>query len=162
MLQGPRYKVEFRRRREGRTDYSHRLKLLRSGMPRATVRRSNKYYSVQLIEFDAGGDIVIAAASSKELVKYGWAGAASNVAAAYLTGLLAGKRAKIKGISTAVLDAGILSPKKASGVYAALKGLLDAGVDVPHSDDVLTPMERIANVAGKHGEFENIKRRVTG
>ena len=54
MATGPRHKVPFRRRREGRTDYRHRAALLRSGVPRAVVRKSNKGMSVQFIEYRDG------------------------------------------------------------------------------------------------------------
>ena len=42
MSQGPRYRIKLRRRREGRTDYRHRLALLKSGETRIAVRRSLK------------------------------------------------------------------------------------------------------------------------
>ncbi len=38
MADGPRYRVNFRRRREGRTDYRQRQRLLRARVPRAVVR----------------------------------------------------------------------------------------------------------------------------
>ncbi|EQD30588.1 50S ribosomal protein L18P, partial [mine drainage metagenome] len=37
MSTGPRYRVAFRRRREGKTDYRARLRLLKSDRPRAVV-----------------------------------------------------------------------------------------------------------------------------
>ncbi len=49
MAQGPRYKVAFRRRREGRTDYRQRARLLRGGVPRAVVRVSLRHTSVQIV-----------------------------------------------------------------------------------------------------------------
>ena len=49
---GPRYKVPFRRRREAKTNYRHRLKLLKSGLPRAVVRKSLKHTTVQFIKYD--------------------------------------------------------------------------------------------------------------
>ena len=42
MATGPRYKVAFRRRRENRTDYYARRRLLSGQEARAIVRRSNK------------------------------------------------------------------------------------------------------------------------
>ncbi|MGM0388528.1 MAG: 50S ribosomal protein L18, partial [Natrinema limicola] len=42
MATGPRYKVPMRRRREVRTDYHQRLRLLKSGKPRLVARKSNK------------------------------------------------------------------------------------------------------------------------
>ena len=65
MATGPRYNVAFRRRRETRTDYYVRKKLLRSGETRAIVRRSNKNITIQFADFDMGGDLVVASATSR-------------------------------------------------------------------------------------------------
>jgi large subunit ribosomal protein L18 len=143
MADGPRYAVPYRRRREGRTDYKLRRALVRSGRPRAVVRLTNKYVLVQVSEAEAKGDVVKAAASSKELAKLGWKGGAGNLPAAYLTGLLAARRAIAHGVKEAVLDIGLRGPTKGSKIFAALKGLADSGLTVPHSDDRLPPMERI-------------------
>jgi large subunit ribosomal protein L18 len=159
-MTGPRYKVPFRRRREGITDYSHRLRLLKSGSPRAVVRSSNRYFTVQFIRFEPSGDRVIATANSIELRKYGWNGAASNGAAAYLTGLLAAVRAKRVGVSDAILDAGMISPRKNSNMYAALSGMLDAGVEIPHDDAIIVPGTRIEALAAGHGNIAEIKTRL--
>src|SRR6266705_172831 len=86
MADGPRYSVPFRRRREGRTDYKLRRALVRSGKPRAVVRVTNKYVYVQITDAELRGDIVRAAASSKELAKMGWKGASGNIPSASLTG----------------------------------------------------------------------------
>ncbi len=56
--------------------------------------------------------------------------------------MLAGKRAKAKGITTAVLDIGLSTPTPGSRVFASLKGLLDAGIDVPHDEGILPKDER--------------------
>jgi len=147
MAHGPRYKVPFRRRREGRTDYRQRARLLRGHVPRAVVRVTLRNVSVQLIDYDPKGDRVIVVAHSRELVEMGWDQATGNIPAAYLTGFLAGKRAKQKGLSNAVLDIGLKEPTKGSGVFAALKGMVDAGLEIPHGKDVLPSKERLM---GKH------------
>jgi large subunit ribosomal protein L18 len=157
---GPRYKVPFRRRREGNTDYSHRLKLLKSEKPRAVVRKSNRYYTVQFVKFNTVGDAILASASSIELRRYGWTGAASNSAAAYLTGILAASRAKKKDITDAILDAGIVNPKRNSGIFAALNGIIEAGVVVPHDPSILIPHERIEKLAAEHGKLDEIKSKL--
>lgn len=165
MATGPRHKVPFRRRREGRTDYRHRAALLRSGVPRAVVRKSNKGMSVQFIEYRDGADFVVASAVSKELAKLGWKLPGKNSPGAYLTGLLAGTRAKEKGVEEAVLDIGLREPTKGSLMFAALKGLLDAGIEIPHGDKMLPADDR---VAGKHlregasGAFEDVKKKIGG
>lgn len=147
MANGPRYKVPFRRRREGRTDYRQRARLLRARIPRAVVRISLRNVSIQLIEYDAQGDKVLAIAHSRELVEKGWDKPTGNLPAAYLTGYLAGLRAKKQGITEAVLDIGLKVPAKGSGIFAALKGMLDAGLVIPHGEEVIPTKDRLM---GKH------------
>lgn len=147
MAKGPRYRVPFRRRREGRTDYRQRQRLLRSRIPRAVVRLSLRNASVQFVAFDPTGDKVLAQASSMELTDMGWTGATGNIPSAYLTGYLAGKRALAGGVEEAVLDIGQKVPAKGSNVFAALKGMLDAGVEIPHGEEVLPSQDRLN---GKH------------
>ncbi|MCL2149277.1 MAG: 50S ribosomal protein L18 [Methanomassiliicoccaceae archaeon] len=143
MATGPRYKVAFRRRRECRTDYYARKRLLRSGEPRAVVRRSNRNVTIQFVDFDMEGDIVRAAASTQELRGMGWEGSCSSIPAAYLVGFLAGKRALKGGIEYAVLDIGMQAPKRGGVLFATVKGMTDAGLEVPHSEEVLPTDDRI-------------------
>ena len=144
MADGPRYSVPFRRRREGKTDYKLRRALLMSGRPRAVVRVSNKYVYVQITEAKPTGDMVRASASSRELGKLGWKGGTGNLPSAYLTGALAGRRALARGVKEAILDIGLKSSSKGSKLYAALKGLADSGLQVPHSPDNLPTDQRLA------------------
>ena len=90
MATGPRTRVPFRRRREGRTDYRTRLGLLKSGETRLVVRRTNGNVIVQFVGWAQEGDQVQATAVAQELAKLGWEGSPKNTPAAYLTGLLAG------------------------------------------------------------------------
>lgn len=143
MANGPRYKVPFRRRREGRTDYRQRQRLLRGRVPRAVVRTSLRNVSVQIVDFDQKGDEVITSAHSRELRAMGWEKATGNLPAAYLVGYLAGKRAAKAGVENMVLDIGLRVPSKGASVFAALRGLLDAGIAVPHGAEVLPSDERI-------------------
>lgn len=147
MATGPRYRVAFRRRREGKTDYRQRQRLLRSRMPRAVVRMSSKNTYIQFIAYDETGDKILASASSKELAKLGWTAATGNLPAAYLTGYLAGLRAVKSEADEAVLDIGLRTPVKGGNIFAALKGMLDAGVDIPHGEEVIPSEDRLA---GKH------------
>ncbi len=144
MGHGPRYRVPWRRRREGKTNYYKRLKLIKSGKPRMVVRKTLNYIIVQFAEARIEGDRMIAVAHSRELVKkYGWKGGTKNTAAAYLTGLLAGYRARLAGVEEAVLDIGLNDPVPGARVFAALKGALDAGIRIPHSEEILPSEERI-------------------
>ena len=148
MKQGPRYNVKVRRRREGKTDYRKRLSLLKSGKIRIVVRNSLKNVRVQFIKYHEGGDKIIASAISQELINtYNWKFSTSSTPAAYLTGLIAGKRAAERGISEGVLDIGRQIPVTGSKNFAALKGVLDAGINCPHDDSKLPTEDRIF---GKH------------
>ena len=143
MVEGARKRVPFRRRREGRTDYRRRLRLLRSGQARAVVRKSLNQTQIQIVSYDGRGDRVIASAVSNELKDLGWTGSTGNVPAAYLTGLLAGRRAVAKGLAAAVLDIGVQRPAPGGRLFAAAKGLVDAGVQVPHGEDIVPTEGRL-------------------
>lgn len=166
MKQGPRYYIKQRRRREGVTDYRKRLKLLKSRKIRIVVRNSLKNIRIQFIEYDASGDKIISSAISNELVKkYNWKYSTGTTPAAYLTGLLAAKRAIDNGINEGILDIGRLKPVKGSKIFASLKGVLDAGIKCPHNTEKIPDENRIM---GHHIdkkieiEFNNIKNKIIG
>merc|ERR1711944_368746 len=94
-----RYQVKFRRRREGKTDYFARKRLVvqdknKYNTPkyRMIVRFSNKDITCQIAYARLEGDRVVAAAYSHELPKYGVKVGLTNYAAAYCTGLLLARR----------------------------------------------------------------------
>jgi len=163
MVEGARKRIPFRRRREGRTDYRRRLRLLRSGRVRAVVRKSLNQVQVQLIRYDEHGDRVVVSAVSNELRELGWTGTTGNVPAAYLTGLLAGRRAAGAGITDAVLDLGVQNPTGGGRVFAAAKGLIDGGVALPHGEGVFPSDDRIrgAHLAeARRKEIEDVREKV--
>ena len=157
MANNATYSVPYRRKRDGKTDYKKRMKLLLGRKTRLVVRRSSKHFSVQLVEFHVKGDKIVCSAHSKELVKYGWKGSTSNSSAAYLTGLLAGSRAKAAKVETAILDIGLQPSTKGSRLYAAAKGILDSGIKMKVSENVFPAAERIsgAHIAKWAGEVKN-------
>ncbi len=137
MAKTARYRVQLRRRREGKTDFQARKGLVISGKPRLVVRNTLKNLSAQIVVAKPQGDEVLAAAHSRELKKFGWQASTGNVPSAYLTGLLCGLRAKKAGVAEAVLDIGLIPPTKGSRLFAALNGALDGGIDVPYSEEKL-------------------------
>jgi large subunit ribosomal protein L18 len=157
---GPLFKVRFRRRREGKTDYSRRLALLKSGVPRLVVRKTNKFVIIQITEFAENGDKTIATVTTKKLADFGFAGK-SNTSSAYLAGLLCGLKAKAKGVKKVVLDVGLHSASKGSLLYSALKGAMDAGLESSIGGDKAPSQERIE---GKHlksaSEFSSAKQKI--
>ncbi|MFB6095015.1 MAG: 50S ribosomal protein L18 [Halodesulfurarchaeum sp.] len=142
MATGPRYKVPMRRRREVRTDYHQRLRLLKSGKPRLVARKSNRHVRAQLVTTGQAGDETVASAHSGDLAEFGWEAPTGNLPAAYLTGYLAGIRALAEGLEEAVLDIGLNTATPGSKVFAIQEGAIDAGLDIPHNESVFADWER--------------------
>ncbi len=86
MATGSRYFVPFRRRREGKTDYYKRTRLVVADAPRMVVRKTNRHIIIQLVTAEMDGDRTLVAANSAELESYGFKGSTSSTPAAYLTG----------------------------------------------------------------------------
>ena len=147
MATGPRYFVPFRRRREGKTDYYQRTKLVVADVPRMVVRKTNRHIIIQLVTAEMDGDRTLVAANSSELTEFGFKGSLSSTPAAYLTGLLFATKARKANYKAAVLDIGLNRATPGARVFAALKGAIDAGLEIPHGEEIL-PDE--ARVKGEH------------
>lgn len=141
-MKGKIYNVQLRRKREGKTDYNKRRKLLLSGKPRLVIRRFLKNMIGQIIEYRPNGDKVLFCVSSRNLEKFGWKVNKGNVPAAYLTGFLLGTKAKGR-IKEAIADLGLSYTIKGSREFAFLKGVVDAGLAVGHSKTIFPSEERI-------------------
>ncbi len=135
-----------RRRLEAKTDYKTRLALLMSGKPRLVVRKTNRYIIAQLVETTIAQDKILFGLTSHALMAKGWpkeyAGGLKNITAAYLTGYMLGKLAKGK-IKEAVLDLGMHRAAPRSRIYAVVKGVIDAGITIPHNPSILPLKESI-------------------
>ncbi|XP_027335511.1 60S ribosomal protein L5 isoform X1 [Abrus precatorius] len=162
-----RYQVKFKRRREGKTDYRARIRLINQDKNkyntpkyRYVVRFTNKDITAQIVSASIAGDIVLAAAYSHELPRYGLKVGLTNYAAAYCTGLLLARRvlkmlemdeeyegnveatgedfsvepAETRRPFRALLDVGLIKTTTGNRVFGALKGALDGGLDIPHSE----------------------------
>ncbi|ESQ37050.1 hypothetical protein EUTSA_v10002621mg [Eutrema salsugineum] len=162
-----RYQVKFRRRRDGKTDYRARIRLINQDKNkyntpkyRFVVRFTNKDIVAQIVSASIAGDIVKASAYAHELPHYGLTVGLTNYAAAYCTGLLLARRvlkmlemdAEYEGNVEAtgedfsveptesrrpfraLLDVGLIRTTTGNRVFGALKGALDGGLDIPHSD----------------------------
>ena len=138
---GPLYKVAFRRRRENRTDYTKRLGQIKATTPRLVARVSNKGVLVQVIAFEEVGDKVLAQAHSSELEAFGWMPEA-NTPSAYLTGMMAGARAKKAGITDFHIDIGMATASKGRILFAAGLGAKTAGM-MGEVDKDLVPADRL-------------------
>src|SRR5512139_2358630 len=156
---GPSFRVYFRRRREGRTNFAKRLALVKSGKTRMVVRRSNRSIVVQFIDFDPKGDRTLLTVTGAHLAKqFKWP-SKRNVWTAYLAGLLAGKMAREKGIKDFVLDMGMYVPSKGSIIFAAQKGASDAGLGTLFDKEKM-PEGRLSNPPEKYKSiFDEVKGR---
>ncbi|KAG2602557.1 60S ribosomal protein L5-1 [Panicum virgatum] len=162
-----RFQVKFKRRRAGKTDYRARIRLINQDKNkyntpkyRFVVRFTNKDITAQIVSASIAGDMVLAAAYSHELPRYGLEVGLTNYAAAYCTGLLLARRVlKLRDLDQeyegnveatgedfsvepdderrpfrALLDVGLVRTTTGNRVFGALKGALDGGLDIPHSD----------------------------
>ena len=143
MARGARYRVPLKRRREGKTNYYKRRKLILSGKPRLVVRVLSRVAVVQLVKAHPRGDITLVSAHSNELRRYGWKASRKNTPALYLLGLLAALKARKKGIAEAITDIGLHRPVRGARVFAAVKGAVDGGLSIPVGEEVLPSEDRI-------------------
>ncbi|XP_057517472.1 60S ribosomal protein L5-like [Amaranthus tricolor] len=162
-----RFQVKFKRRRDGKTDYRARNRLINQDKNkyntpkyRFVVRFTNKDIIAQIIFASIAGDSVLASAYAHELPRYGLEVGLTNYAAAYCTGLLLARRvlkmlsmdddyegnveatgedfsvepAETRRPFRALLDVGLVRTTTGNRVFGALKGALDGGLDIPHSE----------------------------
>ena len=142
----------LRRIREDKTNYRKRKGILIGKHIFAAVRISNQNVQVQMLKPDKVGDQVLVSVHSKELTKHGWQGSRKNIPACYLTGLIAGRKALAKNVKECVLYTG--NRKYAPRIAAAVKGVIDGGVNIPVGAESLPAEDRIT---GKHiADYANL------
>ncbi|MEM0242925.1 MAG: 50S ribosomal protein L18 [Candidatus Aenigmatarchaeota archaeon] len=159
MVHKTTYIMPYKRRRKYKTDYRQRIGLLKSGKIRLVVRKTNKYIIAQLVKSKIAQDYTILGITSKILKdKYDWKYSCKNLPAAYLTGIIIGKLALKNGIQEAILDIGINRSTKGNRIFAVLKGAIDAGLKIPHSDEIFPTEDRIEgkHIASYIEKFKNI------
>ncbi len=159
MARNRRYKVAFRRRREGKTDYTLRRKLVLSNKPRVVIRKSNTQTSIQLVHSYPEGDKTTCMVTSKALVDLGWKASTGNIPSSYLTGYYFGKKALLTKVVTEedelILDIGLTRKFYGGNLFSALKGAVDAGLNIIHGDEKIFPTEQ--RIRGEHiAEFEKV------
>ncbi|KAF5363245.1 hypothetical protein D9756_000426 [Leucocoprinus leucothites] len=138
-----RFQVKYRRRREGKTDYYARKRLVTQAKNkynapkyRLVVRITNKDIIVQIVYARLQGDFVLTSARSAELPRYGIKHGLTNWAAAYATGLLVARRALTKlgladqyeGVSEPDGTLSITEAIDEDGAPRPFKAFLDVGL----------------------------------
>lgn len=162
-----RFQVKYRRRREGKTDYFARKRLIvqnknKYNTPkyRLIVRFSNTNIIAQVAYATIQGDKVVCDARASELPRYGIKTGLTNYPASYAVGLLLARRLNQKygldeaytgveevtgedyfvekegerGAFYCVLDTGLVRTSSGARVFGVLKGAVDGGLDIPHSN----------------------------
>lgn len=141
---------------------------------RLIVRFTNKDITCQIAYSKIEGDVIICAAYAHELPRYGVKVGLTNYAAAYCTGLLLARRLLKKfkldeiykgteevtgdeyqveseegqpGAFRCYLDVGLMRTTTGARVFGAMKGAVDGGLDIPHSN------KRFPGYDGESGEF---------
>ncbi|KAJ3354769.1 60S ribosomal protein L5 [Entophlyctis luteolus] len=129
---------------------------------RLVVRITNKDIIAQIVYAKIQGDVVLSSAYSHELPRYGVKVGLTNWSAAYCTGLLVARRVltqlgladKYEGNTTidgtyyeveaeddaprpfqCFLDVGLRRTTTGSRVFGVLKGAVDGGLKIPHSEN---------------------------
>ncbi|MEM4396272.1 MAG: 50S ribosomal protein L18 [Candidatus Woesearchaeota archaeon] len=143
MAYSAKYVVPYRRKREGRTNYRKRLELLKSRSIRLVIRKTNTSIIVQLAKYEPNGDRILYSITSKALSEYGWNHSYKCIPAAYLTGILISKKIKELKIDSIIPDFGLYVSTKGNRLYAVLKGLIDAGVEINVDEEMLPTENRI-------------------
>ena len=133
----------LRRQREQKTNYRKRKSAIISRETLLVVRISNKQTNIQFIVPRIKGDVVKSSTNSSHLKSLGWEYSGKNMPGAYLTGYLAGKKAMKSGIKSSILYLGVTSFKPKSRTFSAVKGLIDAGVEIPVNEDILPDEKRL-------------------
>ncbi|KAF3819631.1 hypothetical protein GH733_015140 [Mirounga leonina] len=152
-----RYQVKFRRRREGKTDYYARKRLViqdknKYNTPkyRMIVRVTNRDIICQIAYARIEGDMIVCAAYAHELPKYGvkllnrfgmdkiYEGQVEVTGDEYNVESIDGQ----PGAFTCYLDAGLARTTTGNKVFGALKGAVDGGLSIPHSYGKLSTLEK--------------------
>jgi len=115
-----RYQVKYKRRRQGKTDYYARKRLITQAKNkynapkyRLVVRFTNKDIVAQIVTSEISGDKVFMAAYAHELKAYGVTHGLTNWSAAYATGLLLARRV----LKKLELDQAFTGVEEADGEY---------------------------------------------
>lgn len=153
-----------RRRKEGKTDYLHRLKLLKSFKPRLIFRITNRYLIAQYITSEEAKDRVEIGITSKDLLNLGWPeefkGSLTSITASYLTGMLIAKKILEGKKEPPIVDFGMIRTSHKTKPFAFLKGVIDGGIEISCKEEAFPEQERIEGKSMKKdftSNFEKIK-----
>ncbi len=135
------------RRRSNKTDYGKRLKILKSERPRIVFRKTNKFVIAQYVTSDETKDKVEIGVNSKQLMNFGWPedfkGSLKSLPASYLTGFLIGKKILKEKKDAPIIDLGMIRTVHKTKIFAFVKGVVDAGVELKADEKAFPEEDRI-------------------
>tara|TARA_B100000029_G_scaffold503291_1_gene579950 strand:- start:3025 stop:3513 length:489 start_codon:yes stop_codon:yes gene_type:complete len=144
------YSKILQRLRSEKTNYRKRKAMLMGKRDFISVNITSENIQIQILKPEFSGDKVISSGHSRFLIKHGWKGSRKNIPAAYLTGYFVGKKALSNDTKTAILYTG--TKKYTQRMAAALKGVIDSGLEVPANEETFPPEDRIN---GEHLKVKN-------
>jgi large subunit ribosomal protein L18 len=158
-------KTQKRRRKENKTDYLKRLKLLKGEKPRIVFRKTNRFIISEYILSKEAQDRAVFGFDSRKLNEYGWPkdaqGSLKSTTASYLTGYLTGKTIIKQKLETPILDAGMNRVLHKNKIYAFIKGMIDSGMKINCEKEFFPEESRIK---GQHLKnkipFDEIKSKI--
>jgi len=160
-------RIPKRRRREGKTDYLKRIKLLKSESPRVVFRKTNNLIIAEYVTSKEAQDKIEIGITSKALKNYGWPdkfdGSLKSIPASYLTGFLIGKEILKKKLEQPIVDFGMMRMLSKNKGFAFLKGLIDAGIEISCNEEHFPEEERIIGTNLKEDfskTFKEIKSKI--
>jgi large subunit ribosomal protein L18 len=127
------YVHTLKRIRTHKTNYRKRQALLVSRQNFVTIKITNQNIIAQILRPEIRGDRVKVSAHSRELRRYGWKGSLNSLPACYLVGALLGRKAIEKGTEKGILYIG--NKSFSSRIAACMKGIVQAGVNIPVSSE---------------------------
>jgi large subunit ribosomal protein L18 len=157
-------KTQKRRRKEAKTNYKKRLGFLKSKTPRIVLRKTNKYLIAQYITSKEAQDSVVFGIDSRKLLKYGWPeslrGGLKGISAAYLLGMLVGKRIVKDKLETPIADFGLYRVIPKTKLHSFVSGLIDVGVKMKDKPENFPEKERKEGKHIKNLKFEDVKSKI--
>ncbi|MFH1326533.1 MAG: 50S ribosomal protein L18 [archaeon] len=153
-----------RRRKENKTNYLKRLKLLKGEVPRIVFRKTNRYLISQYVVSEEAQDSIKIGINSKKLLNYGWPkenkGSLKSIPASYLLGFLMGNQITKEKLKTPIIDFGLHRVLHKTKVHSFIKGLIDSGIKIKHKEEALPKEEKIKGQNTKKIPFEEIKSKI--
>ena len=153
-----------RRRKEKKTNYTKRIKFLKSEKPRLVFRKTNQFVIGQYVLSSEAQDKVSFGVTSKKLLTLGWPekfkGSLKSIPASYLVGYYLGKKIQKDKLETPIVDFGMSRMIHKTKVFGFLKGIIDSGLEISCKEEAFPEEERIKGANLKEdfsSEFEKIK-----